>query len=86
MSKDLKQLLKKKVDNAYSPNDSYNFDDKDTSKLMQESHYHHTIKDIILLMKKYGYRHVLDTIEVEYYNMYYGKFDSGETTNNENIK
>ena len=80
MSKYLKQLLKEKVDNAYSPNDSYNFNDKDTTKLMQESHYHHTINDIVLLMNKYGYRHVLDNIEVAYYNMYYGKFD------NENIK
>lgn len=77
----LKQLLKDKVNNNVdNTNDSYNFNDKDTTKLMQESHYHHVINDIVLLMKKYGYRNVLDNIEVAYYNMYYGKFD------NEDIK
>lgn len=77
----LKELLKKKIDsNVDNTNDSYNFNDKDTTKLMQESHYHHVINDIVLLMKKYGYRNVLDNIEVAYYNMYYGKFD------NEDIK
>jgi len=72
----LKQLLKDKVNNVDNTNDSYNFNDKDTTKLMKESHYHHVINDIVLLMHNYGYRNVLDNIEVAYYNMYYGKFDN----------
>lgn len=72
----LKELLKKKIDcNVDNTNDSYNFNDKDTTKLMQDSHYHHTINDIVLLMHIYGYRNVLDTIEVAYYNMYYSHHD-----------
>lgn len=82
----LKELLKKKVNNVDNINDSYNFNDKDTAKLMQESHYHHTINDVILLMNKYGYRNVLDNIEVAYYNMYYSHHDDKNNDKNEAIK
>lgn len=79
----LKELLKKKIDDN-TPNDSYNFNDKDTTKLMQDSHYHHTINDIVLLMHIYGYRNVLDTIEVAYYNMYYGSHDNDKKADKNN--
>lgn len=70
---DLKEQLRKRINNVNNTNDSYDIDGKDTTKLMQESHYHHTINDVVLLMVKYGYRNVLDNIEVAYYNMYYNK-------------
>ena len=80
----LKELLKKKVNNVDNTHDSYNFNDKDTTKLMQDSHYHHTINDIVLLMRIYGYRNVLDNIEVAYYDMYYGRYDNDKKDDKNN--